>query len=45
MSVAPVTNKTNPLLAKYLVQLAAHPLRTKALTTGASLYYTWSKQC
>ena len=31
-----VTSKpgVNPLLAKYLAQLASHPLRTKALTVG-----------
>ncbi|KAG6832289.1 hypothetical protein H0H92_003522 [Tricholoma furcatifolium] len=28
------TKTTNPLLAKYLQQLVAHPLRTKAITTG-----------
>ncbi|KAJ6621601.1 hypothetical protein B0H10DRAFT_2016599 [Mycena sp. CBHHK59/15] len=27
-------SKPHPLLAKYLTQLAAHPLRTKAITTG-----------
>ncbi|RXW19515.1 hypothetical protein EST38_g6334 [Candolleomyces aberdarensis] len=31
---APPAKKINPLLAKYLAQLALHPLRTKALTTG-----------
>ncbi|KAF9527819.1 hypothetical protein CPB83DRAFT_855669 [Crepidotus variabilis] len=34
MSAVPVTKNVNPLLAKYLVQLALHPLRTKALTTA-----------
>lgn len=34
-TVGPVGSKSvNPLLAKYLVQLATHPLRTKAATSG-----------
>jgi peroxisomal membrane protein 2 len=36
MSTAvPATKSINPLLAKYLAQLQTHPLRTKALTSGA----------
>lgn len=34
MSTTSISRSTHPLLAKYLVQLATHPLRTKALTTG-----------
>jgi len=35
----PIVNKrTNPLLAQYVLQLATHPLRTKAATTGALLF-------
>ncbi|KAF4605080.1 hypothetical protein EYR40_003863 [Pleurotus pulmonarius] len=30
-----MSSATHPLLAKYLAQLAAHPLRTKAITTGS----------
>jgi len=34
-NAAPVVNKpVNPLLARYLLQLATHPLRTKAVTSG-----------
>ncbi|TFK77234.1 hypothetical protein BDN72DRAFT_830401 [Pluteus cervinus] len=35
MSNAAVSKATHPLLAKYLYQLATHPLRTKAITTAA----------
>ncbi|KAF5311993.1 hypothetical protein D9619_003132 [Psilocybe cf. subviscida] len=35
MSAVPATKPINPLLAKYLLQLAQHPLRTKAITTSA----------
>ncbi|PFH54796.1 hypothetical protein AMATHDRAFT_134933 [Amanita thiersii Skay4041] len=34
MSAAVPTKTINPLLQKYLAQLALHPLRTKALTTA-----------
>jgi peroxisomal membrane protein 2 len=34
MSTAPATKATHPLLLRYLTQLALHPLRTKAITTG-----------
>ncbi|EKM83567.1 hypothetical protein AGABI1DRAFT_50813 [Agaricus bisporus var. burnettii JB137-S8] len=34
MSSAPVKTGPHPLLVKYLAQLAQHPLRTKAITTG-----------
>jgi hypothetical protein len=42
-SAAPAVKKPlNPLLARYLVQLAAHPLRTKAVTSGWSLATNFS---
>ena len=31
----PAAGEANTLLAKYLVQLATHPLRTKQITIGA----------
>ncbi|KIY66167.1 hypothetical protein CYLTODRAFT_399177 [Cylindrobasidium torrendii FP15055 ss-10] len=34
MSTVPTATAVNPLLARYLAQLAHHPLRTKALTSG-----------
>ncbi|CAL1695521.1 unnamed protein product [Somion occarium] len=34
VEVEAVSKPINPLLAKYLVQLALHPLRTKAITLG-----------
>jgi len=34
MSAIPATKGVHPLLVKYLAQLALHPLRTKAVTTG-----------
>ncbi|KII93832.1 hypothetical protein PLICRDRAFT_36075 [Plicaturopsis crispa FD-325 SS-3] len=33
-AAVPVATQTNPLLAKYLVQLVEHPLRTKSATSG-----------
>jgi len=36
MSTVLPTKAAHPLLLKYLAQLALHPLRTKALTTGSS---------
>jgi hypothetical protein len=36
---APIVNKrTNPLLAQYVLQLATHPLRTKAATSATLLF-------
>ena len=32
-----VATTYHPLLVKYLAQLSAHPLRTKAITTGRVL--------
>lgn len=36
MSTVAAPKKINPLLAAYLTSLAAHPLRTKAITTSMS---------
>jgi len=36
--VPAVNKQTNPLLAQYLLQLATHPLRTKAATTGTLFF-------
>lgn len=35
MSTVHAAKGTHPLLLRYLNQLAAHPLRTKAITTGS----------
>jgi hypothetical protein len=38
-----VSTSRNSLLLKYLAQLSLHPLRTKALTTGARVHKLASK--
>ncbi|CCM05177.1 uncharacterized protein FIBRA_07386 [Fibroporia radiculosa] len=39
MSTATTPRKVNPLLAAYLASLAAHPLKTKAVTTGVLQFF------
>ncbi|TFY57191.1 hypothetical protein EVJ58_g7177 [Rhodofomes roseus] len=39
MSTVAAPRKVNPLLAAYLANLAAHPLRTKAITSGVLQFF------